>query len=177
MSDKLKDICIEWAKTLILALVMGFIITLFTVPTVVSGESMQPTLESKDYLIINKVAYKLDDPKRGDVVVFNTELPKEEGGNKNLVKRIIGLPNEHLVIESGRVYIDGDLIKEPYLDGMYTDGNIDIIIPQGYYFTMGDNRMISRDSRDQSIGVIKEDEIVGRISMRLYPFDEIGKVK
>lgn len=176
MKNKLKNECVEWAKTITLALFMGLIITLFIVPTVVSGESMYPTLQSKDYLIINKVAYKKDEPIRGDIIVFNSELPKKDGGKKNLVKRIIGLPGEHLVIKEGRVYINEKLIKEPYLDEVYTDGDIDILIPNGYYFTMGDNRDVSRDSRDKSVGVIKQDEIVGKVSLRLFPFEDIGTV-
>lgn len=176
LKNKLKNECVEWAKTITLALFMGLIITLFIVPTVVSGESMYPTLQSKDYLIINKVAYKKDEPIRGDIIVFNSELPKKDGGKKNLVKRIIGLPGEHLVIKEGRVYINEKLIKEPYLDEVYTDGDIDILIPNGYYFTMGDNRDVSRDSRDKSVGVIKQDEIVGKVSLRLFPFEDIGTV-
>lgn len=177
MKNKLKNECIEWMKTLTLALFMGLIITFFIVPTVVSGESMYPTLQPKDYLIINKIAYKKDEPLRGDIIVFNSELPQEYGGNKNLVKRIIGLPNEHLVIKDGKVYINNELIKEPYLEQVYTDGDIDIVIPSGHYFAMGDNREVSRDSRDKAVGVIKKDEIIGQVSMRLFPFEEVGKVK
>lgn len=177
MKNKFKNGCIEWMKTLTLALFMGLIITLFVVPTVVSGESMYPTLQPKDYLIINKMAYKRDKPVRGDIVVFNSQLPKDDGGNKNLVKRIIGLPNEHLVIKSGNVYINDKLIQEPYLDEIYTDGDIDILIPNDYFFAMGDNRSVSRDSRDTSVGVVNKDEIIGQVSLRLFPFEEVGTIK
>lgn len=176
MKNKLKDRIIDWLKSLTLAMFMGLVITLIIVPTVVSGESMYPTLKSKDYLIINKVAYKSKNPERGDIVVFNSNIPNEKGGNKNLVKRIIGLPNEHLIIKNGIVYINDKKIEEPYLEELYTSGDIDIIIPEDYFFTMGDNRSISRDSRDVEVGVINKEEIIGRVSVRLYPFDSIGKV-
>lgn len=176
MRDKLKNEFIDWLKTLTLALFMGLIITLFIVPTVVSGESMYPTLQSKDYLIINKMAYKNKNPQRGDIVVFSSQLPKEYGGKKNLVKRVIGLPNDHLVIKDGMVYINDAKIEEPYLEEIYTDGDIDIIIPKDYFFAMGDNRDVSRDSRDMVVGVVNKSEIVGRVSVRLFPFEDIGKV-
>ena len=177
MKYKFKNEVLEWLKVITLSMLMGFIVTMFIVPTVVSGESMYPTLKSNDYLIINKIAYKSENPIRGDIVVFNSQLPKENGGNKNLVKRIIGLPNEHLIIKNGQVYINNKKIEEPYLDEIYTDGDIDIIIPENYFFTMGDNRPISRDSRDVEVGVVNKDEIVGRVSLRLFPFDNVGKIK
>ncbi|MGL5756045.1 MAG: signal peptidase I [Paraclostridium sp.] len=170
----MKNKVFEWVKVIILAAFMGGIVTYFAVPTVVSGESMYPTINTEDYLIINKLAYKSDNPNRGDIVVFKTDLKNEEENKKSLVKRIIGLPNEHLVIEGGEVYINDVVVDEPYICDEYTDGNIDIIIPEGSYFAMGDNRFVSKDSRDEDVGVINKGDIVGEVSLRLFPFEDLG---
>ncbi|EQK43475.1 signal peptidase I [[Clostridium] bifermentans ATCC 638] len=176
MKEKVIEKTIEWAKVITLAICMGLIVTYFIVPTVVSGESMYPTLNTKDYLIINKLAYKTGNPNRGDIVVFKTDLKSRDGEKKSLVKRIIGLPNDHLVIKSGQVYINDKLIDEPYLEGTYTAGDIDIKIPSDSYFAMGDNRLVSKDSRDSDVGVVNKNEIVGEVSMRLFPFKEVGTI-
>lgn len=176
MKEKVIQETIEWAKVITLAICMGLIVTYFIVPTVVSGESMYPTLNTKDYLIINKLAYKTSSPNRGDIVVFKTDLKNIDGEKKSLVKRIIGLPNDHLVIKSGKVYINDKLIDEPYLESSYTDGDIDIKIPNDSYFAMGDNRLVSKDSRDSDVGVVNKDEIVGEVSLRLFPLKEVGVI-
>lgn len=177
MKDKVIEKTIEWVKVITLAICMGFIVTYFVVPTVVSGESMYPTLNTKDYLIINKLAYKTDKPSRGDIVVFKTDLKNSDGEKKSLVKRVIGLPNDHLIIKSGQVYINNKLIDEPYLKDTYTVGDIDMKIPSDSYFAMGDNRLVSKDSRDNEVGVVNKDEIVGEVSMRLFPFQSLGAIK
>jgi signal peptidase I len=174
LKDKFINKTIEWIKVITLAIFMGFIVTYFVVPTVVSGESMYPTLNTEDYLIINKLAYKKDIPNRGDIVVFRTELKSENGNSKSLVKRVIALPNEHLVIKDGKVYVNDKLIDEPYINDAYTDGNIDIIIPNDCYFAMGDNRLVSKDSRDEDVGLVKKDDIVGKVELRLFPFKDVG---
>lgn len=172
----MKDKIFEWGKVIILATFMGAIVTYFIVPTVVSGESMYPTINTEDYLIINKLSYKNDNPSRGDIVVFKTDLKNNKGNKKSLVKRIIGLPNEHVVIEGGDVYINDVLVDEPYICDAYTDGNIDMIIPEGSYFAMGDNRFVSKDSRDEDVGVVSKEDIVGEVSLRLFPFEDLGTV-
>lgn len=84
--------------------------------------------------------------------------------------------NDHLVIKSGQVYINDKLIDEPYLEDTYTAGDIDIKIPSDSYFAMGDNRLVSKDSRDSDVGVVNKNEIVGEVSMRLFPFKEVGTI-
>lgn len=176
LKEKIIDKCMEWAKVIILALIMGLGVTYFAVPTVVSGESMYPTLNTEDYLIINKVIYKNDTPNRGDIVVFETELENEKGNKKNLVKRIVGLPGEKLSIKNGDVYINDKLIKEPYVNNAYTAGDIELVIPKNQYFAMGDNRIVSKDSRDEEVGLVNESEIIGKANIRLFPFKSLGIV-
>jgi len=177
MSAKLKKEIFEWVKTIALALVLAAVITSVVAPTIVSGESMYPTLKDKDYLFINKLSYINKDPKRGDIIVFKTDLVDEESGKKkDLVKRVIGLPGEHIVIRDNQVIINDEILKEKYLDGVYTDGDIDMIIPDNHIFAMGDNRPNSGDSRQDYLGAIGIDDIIGSVMIRLYPFNTIGKV-
>jgi signal peptidase I len=177
MSAKLKKEIFEWIKTIASALVLAVIITSVVAPTIVSGVSMYPTLKDKDYLFINKLSYINKDPKRGDIIVFKTDLVDEESGKKkDLVKRVIGLPGEHIVIRDNQVIINDEILEEKYLDGVYTDGDIDMIIPDNHIFAMGDNRPNSGDSRQDYLGAIDIDDTIGKVMIRLYPFNTIGKV-
>ncbi|MCR4962799.1 MAG: signal peptidase I [Firmicutes bacterium] len=140
--------------------------------TQVQGPSMQPTLSTGDRLITNKLAYTFGEPQRGDIVVL--KAPDVE--NQYYIKRIIGLPDERLSINDGQVYINGEPLAEPYLTQLLTDGNIDVVIPEGYYFVMGDNREDSRDSRMDSIGLIAEDALSGKAEFRIFPGSKIGSI-
>lgn len=86
------------------------------------------------------------------------------------------MPGEHIVIKNNEVYIDGKLLDESYINGVYTSGDIDIIVPENHIFTMGDNRPYSGDSRNSEVGTISLDDVVGKVSIRLYPFDKLGTV-
>ena len=174
MNDKIKKEAIEWIKVIATALVFAFIITQFVRPTLVRGESMYPTLEERDYLIINRMAYKIGEPEDGDIIVFSTQLLQENGNTKDLVKRIIAVEGEK--IEDSKVYINDKLIDEPYIHNNYTEGNVDIVIPEGKVFAMGDNREKSLDSRYQDVGLVDEKDIMGKVAIRLFPFNKIGKV-
>ena len=96
---------------------------------------------------------------------------------EDYVKRVIGLPNEEIKIDRGLIYINGQLLNEEYVDGLYTDGDIHMIIPEGFYFVMGDNREVSRDSRSAEVGVISRDHIHGKSVLRLYPFKTFGTLE
>lgn len=177
MNKKLKNELTEWVKAISIALVCGIAITLVIQPTMVSGQSMHPTLENNDYLIINRLAYGTDEPQRGDIVVFKTKLTDNKSHKeKNLVKRVIALPGEHIVIKDSKVYINDKLLDESYIKGIYTSGYIDMIVPNNQVFTMGDNRPESADSRMEEIGTVSLDDIVGKVSLRLYPFDKVGNI-
>ena len=90
---------------------------------------MYPTLKDNDYLFINKLTYEVEGPKRGDIIVFKTELIDDKSSKKkSLVKRVIALPGEHIVIKNSEVYIDDELLNESYIKGVYTSGDIDIIV-------------------------------------------------
>ena len=177
MSEKFKKEAIEWIKIIATALIFAFIITQFIRPTLVRGESMYPTLVENDYLIINRMAYKFNEPKKGDIIVFKTNLLQEDGSPKDLVKRVIAVGGDHIKIEDSKVYVNDKLLDEPYIHDNYTEGNIDMVIPEGEVFAMGDNREKSLDSRYESVGLVDNDDIMGKVMIRLFPFNKIGTVK
>lgn len=180
MSEKVKKEMIEWIKVIALAIVLTLLITSFVRPTLVIGESMTNTFQEYDYLISYKRAYKNHTPEYGDVVLFQSHLPMNADGSpslfgkeKVLIKRIIGLAGDTILIRDGKVYRNGEELVEPYLRDGYTDQDQFVEVPEGHVFAMGDNRLGSRDSRDSSIGPVPEDMILGKIVLRLYPFNKI----
>lgn len=177
MSDKFKKEAIEWIKIIATALVFAFIITQFVRPTLVRGESMYPTLKENDYLMINRMSYKVGEPKKGDIIVFSTALLQDDGSPKDLVKRVIAVEGDKIKIENSNVYVNDKLIEEPYIHDNYTEGSIDMIVPEGKVFTMGDNREKSLDSRYEDVGLVDERDIMGKVMIRLFPFNKIGTVK
>lgn len=163
----------ELIRDIIVALVIVLVLTSVIKPTIVKESSMEPTLYENHYLIINKLAYKTGDEQRGDIIVFESELETEDGDRKLLIKRIVGLPGETVTIKNEEVYIDGQLLEEDYLKDGITPGEvIDCKVPEGQLFVMGDNRIVSIDSRE--LGCISEDTVMGKAVLRLYPFNQIG---
>ncbi len=174
MSEKIKKEILEWIKVFALAIVFAFVITQFIKPTLVRGDSMYSTLEEGDYLIINRMAYKFKEPQRGDIIVFKSDLQQDDGTTKDLVKRVIGIPGDTVKIENGKVYVNGEELVEPYLDEDITSGEVDTVVPEDCVFVLGDNREISLDSRYADVGFISESDILGKVFIRLYPFNKIG---
>lgn len=186
--EKKKSELWEWTKALIIAFLIAVVIRYFLfTPIVVDGDSMMPTLENGDRMIVNKFGYMVGEPNRFDIVVFHAP----EG--KDYIKRVIGLPGEHIEYRNDQLYINGEPIEEPYLDkyksqlpsGNLTqdftmqdipniDPNIEVI-PEGYVFVMGDNRRGSKDSRH--IGLVSIDEIIGSTNLIFWPINEIRFVE
>lgn len=160
----------ETLEMIVIAGVTVFVIRTFLAqPFLVSGASMSPTFESGNYLIIDEITYRFDDPKRGDVVVFR--YPNDPG--TFYIKRIVGLPSDRVKLESGAVFINGQKIAEPYLDEeAQTLGDANLTLEENRYFVMGDNRYHSFDSR--SWGPLDKEKIVGLARLRLFPFNAIG---
>lgn len=184
-TEKEKNELWEWTKALLIAFAIAAFIRYFLfTPIVVDGESMMPTLENGDRMIVNKFSYKIGEPKRFDIVVFHA--PEQ----KDYIKRVIGLPGDYIEYKDDQLYINGKPFNEPYLDkykAEITEGNLtydfnlkDIdpnldVIPEGYVFVMGDNRQYSKDSRH--IGIVSIDEIIGNTSIVFWPLSEIEIVK
>lgn len=174
MSDFVKSLI----KDIIVAAILAAVVISFVRPTIVKQTSMQDTLNPNDYIIMYRRAYSGDkEPKRGDIVIFKSELQDENGKNKLLIKRVIGLPGDKITINDGKVYINDREYDESYLKDGYTTGSVNNFkVPKGEYFVMGDNRVVSIDSRYSEVGCIKKDAIKGRAVLRLFPFTKIKKL-
>ena len=174
MSDFVKSLI----KDIIVAAILAAVVISFVRPTIVKQTSMQDTLNPNDYIIMYRRAYSGDkEPKRGDIVIFKSELQDENGKNKLLIKRVIGLPGDKININDGKVYINDKEYDESYLKDGYTTGSVNNFkVPKGEYFVMGDNRVVSIDSRYSEVGCIKKDAIKGRAVLRLFPFTKIRKL-
>ncbi len=166
---------LEWIKTIIISVVVALVITVFIRPTLVKGYSMYPTLDQYDYLIINKIPYMMHEPERGDIVVFKSHLKTTNGKEKDLIKRVIGIAGDRVKVANGKVYLNGKELNESYIYGDYTPGEVDLEVPEGMIFVMGDNRENSLDSRDERVGPIELEALRGKVFVRLYPFTKIGK--
>lgn len=172
----------ELIKDVIVALIIVGAITVVIKPTIVKESSMEPTLYENNYLIVNKLAYfRKDHPKYGDIVVFRSDIDRDDGpGKKLLIKRVIGMEGDVITIKDGKVYRNGEVLDEPYVNGQQTqDDDIDVdneVIGTNQMFVMGDNRDVSRDSRSKLVGQVGEDQLVGKAIIRLYPFNQITKL-
>lgn len=170
----------EWIKTIVISIVIALIITTFIRPTLVKGQSMYPTLDEYDYLIINRMPYINSLPKHGDIIVFRTNLYTPSNKEKDLIKRVIGIPGDVIEIKEGKVYRNGEEINEPYINDEFsigTNGKLKVEVLEDTVFVMGDNRGNSLDSRDERVGLVYIDDIKGKAIVRLYPFNKIGTLK
>lgn len=136
---------------------------------------MVPTLQSADFLITEKVTYRFGTPKRGDIIVLKN--PRDE--SQDFIKRIIAVPGDNIKIENNSVFIDGQLLNEPYLPpgtltraGAFLTEGIQVLAGPNQYFVLGDNRSHSSDSREW--GAVTREEIVGRAFFRYFPPQSIG---
>ena len=148
----------------VVVIIRSFIVT----PAVVDGASMDNTLKDGQIIIINKINYTLNDPKRFQIAVVKNNIE-----NDKLIKRIIGLPGETIEYIDNKLYINGDLVEENYKHGITED--FKVVTGENEYFVLGDNREVSKDSR--VLGNFKKKDLIGSVKIRLYPFDKIGKIE
>ncbi|MEW9676448.1 signal peptidase I [Lentibacillus sp. L22] len=186
MAKRKKNEWLDWILALLFAVGLALVVrTYFFAPIIVDGPSMQPTLHNRDQMIVNKFVYRLHEPERFDIVVFHAT----EG--KDFIKRVIGLPGEHVAVKDEVLYINGKQIDEPFLKeqkenlqpGEVLTGDFQLedlpgsyhTIPKGYLLVLGDNRNNSTDSR--ILGLIPEDRIVGTTSLIYWPISRIQIAK
>ncbi|MDF1995863.1 signal peptidase I [Peribacillus frigoritolerans] len=178
---KKKSETFEWVKSIMVAVVLVFIIrSFFFTPIVVDGESMNPTLQNKDRMVVTKIG----EPKRFDIVVFHAP------DGEDYIKRVIGLPGDRVEYKNDVLYVNGKSYDEPYLkiykerisQGSLTDSFTlketavgSETVPKGHLFVLGDNRRHSKDSRD--IGAIPLEEVIGTTKIVYYPINEIKIIK
>ena len=170
---------LAWVRDIAIAVVVALVVIQFITPTVVDGSSMEPNLHHGDYLIMSKQSYGLfgGEPEYGDVVVVKTHLKDEKNHDKLIIKRVIGLPGDEITIENGDVYVNGEVQDDSYTKDQVTNGIIEgLVVPENSIFCLGDNRLNSKDSRSSEVGCISEDDIVGKVVLRLLPLDKIGTI-
>lgn len=173
---------LEWLRTIGVAIILAvFFRTFFFSSYIVDGESMMPTLENGNLLIINKIVDEIDDLTRFDVIVFHA-TPEDD-----FVKRIIGLPGDKVEYKNDVLYINNKAVKEPYLEkykmglngenltGDFTlkgiSNGMSEVVPKDHIFVLGDNRKDSYDSR--YFGFVPIENVVGKVNLRYWPIDEI----
>ena len=183
---------LNFAESLLIALfVISLIFTYILGIVTVKGDSMKNTLLSGDRVLM----WKLCSPDNGDIVIINATdaVTLDEDGapliksglQKVIVKRVIATEGQQIDIDfdSGAVYVDGEKLREDYLSlglthmdsGAFT-GQYPVTVPEGYYFVMGDNRSVSKDSRSYDLGFVSRQEILGRAFVRIAPKDSVGMI-
>ena len=160
MKKFIKELIPYIVIVIVVVLIRSFIAT----PVIVSGDSMTPTLKNKQLLLLNKINYKINDIKRFDIVVINID-------NKEIIKRVIGLPGENILYRNNKLYIDGHELENDY-NFAVDDFSLKTIcncsrIPEDKYLVLGDNRKVSADSR--IIGLIDKKDIEGNVNVSLWP--------
>ena len=164
---------VEWLVVIAVALLAALLIRTYVVQQFqVSGTSMLNTLHPGDRVLVNKLSYRMHDPNRGDVVVLKTI---EGTGERDLIKRVIGLPGETIEYRECQLFINGRLLEEPYLDPLIvtpTSCGSSIpptVVEAKHVFVLGDNRAGSKDSRAAGLGQIKYSDILGRAFVVIWP--------
>lgn len=166
---KVKSATLDFIETLILALVLFFGINYVTQRVRVENISMLPTLKPGNLMVVNKLAYRNDNYSRGDIVVFHYQGNSEE----DYIKRVIGIPGDHVVINNGIVKVNGIILDEPYI--MEESRRVNTWdVPEGKLFVLGDNRNDSSDS--STWGFVDMDWVVGQALMVYWPFDQFRLV-
>jgi signal peptidase I len=164
-----------WARDVLIALAVAIIVLQFIKPTIVIEHSMENTLKQNDYVFLSRQAYRFGEVEQGDIIAFHSSIVSDDGVEKNLIKRVIGLPGDKVEVRDGSVYVNGKKQNEDYTRDGYTAGAMsEVTVPKDSLFVLGDNRNYSRDSRDPDVGFVAEDQIIGKAFFRLYPLKEIG---
>ncbi|MEP7112375.1 MAG: signal peptidase I [Ilumatobacteraceae bacterium] len=166
---------VEWIIVVVVAISSALLVRAYVLQQfAVEGTSMLNTLHPSDRVLVNKLSYRLHDPRRGDVVVLKRiETNSQE---RDLIKRVVGLPGETIEYHSCQLFVDGTLVKEPYLDPLIVSPNRcgadqpSAKVEADHVFVMGDNRGGSLDSRDSSVGQIAYSNLIGRAFVVMWPF-------
>ncbi|MBI5613608.1 signal peptidase I [Candidatus Gottesmanbacteria bacterium] len=169
----------DFLQSIVVVLAVLVMVYLFIMsPQEISGASMEPNFHNGEYILTNKISYKLAEPKRGDVIIFKSPKNKEI----DYIKRIIGLPGDRVKLVSSKFYVNDHVVNESaYLaPELYTFGgsflheNQETTVPAGYYFVAGDNRPHSSDSRE--FGPVPLEDFIGKAFFRYFPFNRTGVI-
>lgn len=168
-SSRFLELLREIGETFLIAGMLFLAVNLFTARIRVEGGSMEPSLHDGEFVVINRLAYRWNDPQRGEIIVFRFPLDPE----RRFIKRIIGLPGDVVTVQEGNVSVNGLPLQEPYVsappryDGTWT-------VEEGHVFVLGDNRNNSSDS--QNWGSLRTDEIIGKAIIVYWPLGDLGVI-
>lgn len=172
--ESIKREIMEWIIVIEVAVILAVVLNMFLiVNAIVPTASMEPTIMTGDRIFGNRLAYKKDDPKRGEIIIF--KFPDDE--KQLFIKRIIGMPGETVSMKDGKVYINDEVLDEPYLATIPYGDFGPVTVPEGAYFMMGDNRNNSADSRFWNQPFVYRDKILGRAAFCYFPFSHFGKIE
>lgn len=160
-----------WLRDVVLTLLLGLtLIVLLYQPVQVEGTSMLPLLQNHERIVVNKIVYHVESIHRGDIIVFRYPLDPAE----SFIKRVIGLPGDWISIKDGRVYVNGKLLKEPYIKPAYLGHETcaPVYVAANHYYVLGDHRDFSNDSRDW--GTVPRSDIYGKAVFAYWPLSDLG---
>lgn len=175
--DLLRSVAVWIFQIAIVCLIAFVCIWFFGQRVSTIGESMKPVLRNGDIVLVNRIVYDASSPDRGDIIVF------KPNGNENshfYIKRLIGMPGEKVLIQDGKIYINGEELKEKYTTTEIEEAGIaaeEIQLSGDEYFVLGDNRKNSEDSRMADIGTVKRSEIYGKAWFIVSPHEHFGFIK
>ena len=168
MKESIKELLPYFIIIVLVVIIRTFIVT----PVMVSGDSMKPNLHDKEMLLERKIGYNEKAIKRYDIVVVQND-------NEKIIKRVIGLPGEHISYKNNKLYINDKLTEVDFKYRETQDFNLEEIcnctsIPKDYYLVLGDNRPVSKDSR--TIGLVSKEKILGKAVYRIWPIPKFGNI-
>lgn len=157
-----KRFTLDIIETLMMAIVLFLGINVISARVRVDGFSMRPTLEDGEFVLVSKLNYRFSEIERGDIIVFHYPMNPEQ----ELIKRVMGLPGDHIIVQNGTVSINGQILDEPYIAAspLYAG---EWVVPEGQIFVLGDNRNDSSDSH--SWGFLPHENVVGKAVVIYWP--------
>lgn len=179
----LGNFILEFVQSIVLAMSVFVLLYLFVAqPNQVKGSSMSPNFTDGEYLLTDKITYQFSEPVRGDVVVFKAPASESCAEDEcEYIKRIIGVPGDNVMVQEGKVYLNGQLLDQFFLpDDFVTDSGsfckegVEVTVPEGNYLVFGDNRGHSRDGRE--FGPITKDLILGKAFFKYWPVSALGLI-
>jgi len=163
-----------WMRDLTIGVgIAAFIVVFLYQPVRVEGISMMPSLDDQERIFINKFVYRIEAIQRGDIIVFR--YPRDPV--KSFIKRVIGIPGDHIRVDDGRVYLNGKLVAEDYVPRAYQDDHSypEVVVPPDSYYVLGDHRSLSQDSRD--FGPVQSSYIFGKAVFGYWPVEKVGRLR
>ncbi len=163
----------DWVRSILIAVMLALLIRSFVIEIlVVDGDSMLPTLQHGERVIVNRFVYYFNEPEPEEIAVFKYT------SSRDFIKRVIGVPGDKIKIENNNIYRNGEIVSEEYFDLVDSENNKvesygPVEVPQDKYFVLGDNLDSSKDSRSESVGFVSEERFKGRAFMVFWPFSNL----